>query len=222
MKQTIFFKTSIGKKYLMGITGLIWSGFVVGHMLGNTLIFFGPETYNGYAHAIVSNPILLYGTEIILSLTLLTHIVLAFQITCQNKKARQVQGDVLPQGEVKASLASRTMVYQGSLLVVFIIYHLISFKYGPYYEVTYNGETMRDVFRVLEESFNNPLFALWYVVCLLGLGFHLSHGFSSSFQSLGVFSSPAKREIIKKIGWVYSFVVTFGFIAQPVYFYFIY
>lgn len=216
-----FFKTSIGKKYLMAITGLIWSGFVMGHMLGNTLIFLGPEAYNRYAHAIVSNLPLLYMTEIVLSLTLLVHIVMAVQLTLQNRAAQGVASSMIPHGDRGASLASRTMIYHGSLILVFVVYHLISFKYGPYYEVQYDGEKMRDVFRLVQESFQNPGFVAWYVVCLLGLGFHLSHGFASSFQSLGLFSLDFHKKM-KKIGCIYSVVVAFGFIAQPIYFYFFY
>ncbi len=221
MGQIQFFKTSIGKKYVMAITGLVWCGFIMGHMLGNMLIFFGPEVYNRYAHGIVSNLPLLYGVEAILSLTLLAHLVLAIQLTLKNRGARQTGDAQLPSGDGAASLASRTMIFHGSLILVFVVYHLISFKYGTYYEVEYGGEKMRDIFRLLRESFQDPIFVSWYGVCLLGLWFHLSHGFASAFQSLGLFSTEFHGKI-KKIGYFYSAIVALGFIVQPFYFYFCY
>ena len=211
-----FLKSSIGKKYLMGVAGLVWAGFVAGHMAGNLLIFAGPRAFNSYAHAIVTNKILLYGTEIVLSLSLLTHVTLGLILSLENRRASPQKYQVLSPPQKRARWASRTMGFQGSLILCFIIYHLITFKYGPYYRVMYEGEEMRDLYRLVLEVFQNPLYVTGYVVCLILLGFHLSHGFSSAFQSFGL-GHPSYGALVEKVGWIYAFIVSVGFISQPLY-----
>lgn len=210
-----FVLTSIGKKYLMGITGLVWAGFVFGHMAGNMTLFISPDVYNAYGHAIVSNKILLYGTEIVLVLSLVIHVTMAVLLTKENRQARAQRYAVSPSGEKGASLAARTMAVQGSLILAFIISHLITFKYGTYYEVTINGVVMRDLHRLIVEVFQQPAYLGWYLVCLMLLGFHLSHGFGSIFQSLGISNVHSNK--IKKLSLAYGLVVALGFLSQPIY-----
>lgn len=211
-----FLKSSIGKKYLMGIAGAGWALFVAGHMAGNLFIFGGAEAYNRYGHAIVSNKLLLYGSEVMLSACLIIHVVLAILLTKENRAATPQKYAVNANEEKKARFGSKTMAFQGSVILAFIIYHLITFKYGPYYEIEYNGVVMRDLHRLMVEVFSNPAYVVGYVVCLLLLGVHLSHGVSSVFQSWGLLH-PKYNPGIRKLGWVYSIVVAGGFIAQPVY-----
>ncbi|MCJ8276218.1 MAG: succinate dehydrogenase cytochrome b subunit, partial [Bdellovibrionales bacterium] len=151
-----FLKSSIGKKYLMGLAGLVWTGFVAGHMGGNLLIFVGPEAFNKYGHAIVSNKPLLYGTEVILTLAILTHTFLAIRLTMQNKKAAPQKYAVSAGPAKRYSMASKWMAIQGSVILAFIIYHLITFKWGPVYMVNYGGEEMRDLHRLVIEVFKDP------------------------------------------------------------------
>jgi succinate dehydrogenase / fumarate reductase cytochrome b subunit len=214
-----FILTSIGKKYLMGISGLVWAGFVFGHMAGNMLIFVSPDLYNAYGHAIVSNKILLYGTEAVLLLALITHVLMAVILTKENRQARSQRYAVSPSGIKGASLASKTMAIQGSLILAFVISHLVTFKYGTYYETTVNGVVMRDLHRLIVEVFSQPGYLFWYVVCLVLLGFHLSHGMGSIFQSLGI--SHVHSDKIKKLSLTYAIVVALGFLSQPIYVFFI-
>ena len=209
------FRSSIGKKYLMGLTGLGWAGFVLSHMLGNLLIFVGPEAYNKYSHALITNPFLPVA-EVGLVLLLIVHVWLAINLSIENTKARPQGYAVAPSGAKRASVASRTMAYTGSLVLAFIILHIITFKYGPEYTATYNGVEMRDLHRLVLEVFHSPGYVAWYVVALVLLGFHLSHGFSSSFQSLGI-NHPRLNPVLKKAGIIYSLIVVAGFIAQPLY-----
>ncbi|WP_374031641.1 hypothetical protein [Bdellovibrio bacteriovorus] len=116
----------------------------------------------------------------------------------------------------KVTLASRTMAIQGSLILVFIILHLITFKYGTHYETTVNGVVMRDLAKLMFEVFQSPGYIAWYVVCLVLLGFHLSHGVGSTFQSLGLMEGTY-RNTWKKLSYAYAVVVAAGFIAQPVF-----
>jgi succinate dehydrogenase / fumarate reductase cytochrome b subunit len=214
-----YFKSSIGKKTIMGITGLIWSGFVAGHMAGNMLILVSADAYNKYGHALITNP-LLPLVEAFLVLTLVVHFAMGMKLTMENKMARPDGYLSPPSSAAKTpSAASRTMIFTGSLMLIFIVWHLVTFKFGPVYTTTVGGVEMRDLARLMFEVFQNPLYVVWYVGCLIALGFHLSHGFQSSFQSLG-FYHPRYTKWIKSAGFVYSLVVALGFISQPLYVFF--
>ncbi len=213
--------SSIGRKQLMGISGLIMTGFVGGHMAGNLSMFIGPEAFNSYGHAIVSNKPLLYGTEVVLLLALLTHFVMGIWLTRENKRARKSKYAKPTNGDKSAQFASKSMIYHGIALLGFIIWHLCTFKFGNHYDVTYDGVMMRDLFTLMVEKFNQPLYAAGYVVLMLTVGVHLSHGFSSSFQSLG-FNHPRYTPKIKTLSFLYATVVALGFLSMPIYIYLVY
>jgi len=216
-----FFKSTVGRKYVMGLTGLVWMGFVLTHMAGNMLILVSADLYNAYGHAIVSNKPLLYGAESVLILALVAHVVSAISLTIQNRKARPVGYAMPTNGEKAASWASKTMAVQGSAILAFVILHLITFKYGTNYETTVNGVVMRDLHRLVLEVFASPGYVAWYVVCLFLLMFHISHGAASVFQSFGVLERRMQKGI-KKFAWAYAVIVAFGFLSQPLYVFLIY
>lgn len=211
-----FLRSSIGKKYLMGLAGAGWTLFVLGHMAGNMLIFAGPEAFNSYGHAIVSNKPLLIGTEVFLVVCLLIHVWMGVLLTLENKKAKPSKYAVSANSEKKSSTASAFMAAQGSLILAFIVIHINSIKFGKEYYITHSGVEMRDLYRLVVESFQSPLYTGFYVVALLLLGLHLSHGVSSIFQSLG-FNHPRYTPMIKKAGWLYAIIVAGGFLSQPLY-----
>ena len=211
--------SSIGRKYLMGLAGAGWTLFVAGHMAGNLFIFAGPVAFNRYGHAIVSNKPLLFGTEIFLVTCLLIHVGLGLRLTLENKKAKPAKYAKKAVNAKKPSFASQTMAYHGTIILFFIIYHLITFKWGPHYDVTYGTETMRDLHRLVVEVFSEPAYVAGYVFCLVLLGIHLSHGASSVFQTIGC-NHPRYTPVIKKLGWIYALVVVVGFISQPIYVFF--
>lgn len=216
--MTGFLGSTVGKKYLMGITGLIWAGFVLAHMAGNLLMFVGPDMYNAYGHAITSGNII-YVAEVVLVLALITHVYCAVSLTLHNRASRPEKYAVKAAGAKRVSLASRTMGMQGSLILLFIILHIATFKYGIYYETTVHGVVMRDLFKLIVEVFHQPGYVFWYLVCLVLLGFHLSHGVKSSFQSLGLMAGST-RDPIRVISIAYAVIVAAGFISQPIYVYF--
>lgn len=217
-----FCTSTVGKKYLMGISALVWTGFVAGHMAGNMLIFLGPDAYNSYGHAITSGS-LIYVIEAILLLALTTHVFLATSLTLQNRRARPGSYAMSAPTQKRSTLASRTMAVHGSIILVFIILHLATFKYGPNvsegYTTTVNGVPMRDLARLMFEVFAQPGYVAWYIVALILLGFHLRHGVSSMFQSFGLLH-PTYQKPIKALGIIYGAVVALGFISQPVYIFF--
>lgn len=199
----------------MALTGLGLSLFVLTHMAGNLLIFFGPEKYNAYSHALISNPFI-YVAEAGLVVLFLVHVALAIALTIENKRARGGRSYVTTSGAKGVSFASKTMIHQGLVLLVFTILHLITFKYGPDYRVSYDGVGMRDLHALVLEVFHQPIYVAWYVVCLILLGLHLSHGVWSAFQSLGVYH-PRYTPLLKCFAVFYAAVVAAGFIAPPVY-----
>jgi len=214
-----FFLTSIGKKYLMGFTGLIWVGFVLTHMLANLLILVSADAYNKYSYNLINSGILI-PAEIVLVLAFVVHVMMAVLLTIENRKARGSRYAVTPKGDKGGSLASRTMAVQGSLILAFIILHLITFKYGTYYETTVNGVAMRDLHRLVIEVFHQPGYVAWYSVALILLGFHLRHGVQSVFQSFG-FKNDHYANLIQKAAIAYAVLVAIGFLSQPFYVFFI-
>ncbi|MGZ3815222.1 MAG: succinate dehydrogenase cytochrome b subunit [Bdellovibrio sp.] len=210
-----FLGSTVGKKYIMGITGLIWAGFVLSHMAGNLLIFVSHDAYNAYGHAITSGNII-YIAEAVLILALIAHVYTAVSLTIANKAAKQTKYAVAANGQKRVTLASRTMAVQGSLILAFVILHLITFKFGVDYKTTVNGVEMRDLAKLMVEVFQNPGYVGWYLVSLILLGFHLSHGVGSSFQSLGLMEGTY-RNLWRKLSIAYAFIVAAGFISQPLY-----
>lgn len=213
-----FLTSTVGKKYLMGLAGLVWVGFVFAHMAGNLLIFIGPEAYNAYGHGLTSGR-LIYFIEGLLLLALLTHVVLAVSLTLQNRAAKGTRYASRGSREKGAVWGSRTMALQGTIILFFIIYHLITFKFGPVYMTNVGGVEMRDLHRLMVEVFHQPAYVLGYVICLLILGIHLSHGVGSVFQSFGLLH-PTYQPVIHQARWIYSVVVIAGFLSQPIYIFF--
>ena len=207
--------SGIGSKQLMALTGLAWCGFVLTHMAGNLLILVGPDAYNKYSHALISNPAI-YLAEGLLILTLLVHIVKGIRVTITNRGARNSKYAMAPSGAKAPRPNSKYMIFHGSFILAFIIWHLITFKYGTHYETTIDGVVMRDLHRLVIEVFNQPLYVAGYCVSMVIVGLHLSHGFYSAFASLGAFH-PKYSPLLSKAGYVYSVVVALGFLAQPIY-----
>jgi len=213
-----YLKTSIVKKQIMGLTGLLLCGFLISHLAGNCLIYVGPKAFNSYAHALVSNP-LIYVAEAILASIFLVHIGLGITLTMQNKAARPVGYYVKTKTGRGATFASSTMPYTGIIILLFLIWHIVNFKFGTYYEVTHDGIVMRDLYRLLIEYFHNPLHVAGYIFAMLAMGIHLSHGFWSAFQSVG-FNHPKYNCLIKCGAKVFAVAMTLGFSALPVFCYF--
>lgn len=217
-----YLRSSIGKKQMMAITGLAWCGFVTGHMLGNLLYLVGPDAFNAYGHGITSNKPVYYAIETGLLLTLVLHIVFAFMVVMENRAARPVGYAVGQQksGKTAATFASRTMKYSGALILVFVVLHLITFKYGPYYPTAgADGHEIRDLARIMNEVFASPGYVIWYAAAMLMLAFHLTHALWSSLQTLGLI--PHGREkALRCVSYAYGWAVAIGFVVNPLYIFF--
>ena len=205
-----YIKSSIGKKQLMAVSGLAWAGFALAHLIGNTPLLFGQaEAFNKYANFLTGLGGLLYAAEAVLTILLLMHLVLAFKTRKENKKARPFPYDNPGAKVGNRSLASFTMPYTGIVIFIFLIVHILTFKYGAYHEVTYDGETMRNLYKTVADSFANPIYSLFYVFCMAAFGLHVGHGVGSGLQTFGL-NHPRYNGTIAKVSTGYAYFVGGG------------
>jgi len=209
---TSYANSSIGKKQFMALTGLGLMGFLVMHLLGNILIVVDPDQFNLYAHALTSNKALLYIAEAGLLFLFLMHIGLAFKLTAENRSARPVKYHTYQTSGSGASFASKTMIYSGMIVLIFLILHLLQFKWGNHYVTEVDGMQIRDLNKTVIEYFESPINLAWYIFAMFTMAIHVTHGFQSCFQSLG-FRHPKYTPIINKISWGYALFIGLGFSA---------
>jgi succinate dehydrogenase / fumarate reductase cytochrome b subunit len=218
MRARQAFSSSVGTKLLIAVTGLALVGFLLVHLAGNLLLFWGPAKFNGYAHALISNP-LVVPAEVGLVAIFLLHIAKAIANFFKNRGARteRYETRAWAGGPSRKSWASATMIFSGLLTLAFVPIHLVTFKYGPEYASAEQG--VRDLFRLVVEVFQSPVYVFFYVVSMVVLGMHLRHGVSSSLQSLGLIPARWTR-VFLTAGWLLALAVAAGFVAIPVYIYF--
>ena len=205
------FNSTLGKKYIMAITGFLLFGFVIVHMLGNLQIFVGANAINEYAEMLKSKAALLWGARLgLLTITIL-HIVTAIQLVLRNRAARSVKYGTNT-APVAASLSSRTAAISGTIILAFIIFHLLHYTIGginPELLQLRDAQGRHDVFGMMVQGFSNPLIAGIYLLAMALLCMHLSHGVSSMFQSLGV-KSGAYDWLIDRVAKVSAGVIFLG------------
>ena len=212
--------SSIGKKLLTGITGIALIGFIIGHLAGNLTLLVGGELFNAYAEQLHQLGYLLYVVEIGLVLLFLTHIVPALAVHWDKRRARGIQNTVVATkgGQSKQTVFSRSMAVTGIILLVFLVIHIIQFRFGPSiaegYVTMVNGEPARDLYRLVVEVFKDPLWVAFYVFCMLLLGSHLRHGAWSAFQSIGALSNTM-RPLAYSAAGVVAVAVAVGFLILP-------
>jgi succinate dehydrogenase / fumarate reductase cytochrome b subunit len=180
------YNSSLGKKYVMAITGLLLFLYVIAHMAGNLQVYLGPEPLNHYAELLHSKPGLLWTARVGLLIITVLHIVSALQLAAENRTARP---QTYAEGKPLASLASRTILLSGLIIFAFIVYHLMHFTLGvtnPDFVDLHDAAGRHDVYSMVVEGFRNPYVSLFYIVSMGLLCLHLSHGVSSLFQSLGI------------------------------------
>jgi succinate dehydrogenase / fumarate reductase cytochrome b subunit len=208
--------TSIGKKILMAITGLISFGYVIGHMLGNLQIFIGQNQINAYAKALHAFPALLWVVRAVLIICFGAHIWLGVQLKLENLAARPVA--YRKPNTVKATLASRTMIWTGLLVLSFIVYHLLHFTATtivPEFEHLTDSQGRHDTNSMIILGFQNMGVVISYIVAVGLVCYHLSHGIASMFQSLGVNNRDAEKKL-HLISVLVSALVFLGYVAIPI------
>ena len=215
------FSSSLGKKYLMALTGLFLCSFLVIHLLGNITLYTDPVQFNEYTRFMSSNPIIRV-MEIVLVAGFLTHIIDAIMLTRANKKAQPVK---YAMDKKQSSWYSRNMGLTGSVILAFLVLHLQSFWYGykfgsPAYATDSAGLPIKDMYTMVVEAFGEFWYSGLYVVAVSLLGIHLNHGFQSAFQSVGL-RHKKYTPTIKMLGTAFSILITLGFISFPIYFFII-
>ena len=205
-------KSSIGAKAVMAITGLMLVGFVIAHMAGNLLMFAGREAFNAYAEALQSLGAILWAARLGLLGAVALHVASAVRLNRLNDLARPVKYRVISPSV--SSYATRTMKYSGYILFAFIVYHLLHFTIGVTDAAAYDYKQQGDVYSMVVVGFQQPIVSISYVIAMILLSMHLSHGVSSVFQTLG-FNHPKYNKLFSKIGPAVGAFVSLGFISIP-------
>lgn len=217
------FSSSIGKKLIMSLAGIFLIMFLLVHLGVNLLVFKeSPEAFNKAAHFMGTNPVIKV-MEITLFGGFLLHMIYGLIVSLQNWMARPVGYKKTYNSQ--SSFFSKYMIHTAIVLTIFLVLHLFDFYikakfYGDITEVFYDGKPYHDLGALVIARFKIWWVDVVYVIALLGLGFHLHHGFQSAFQTLGL-NHPVYTPIIKTIGVAYSILVTIGFISIPVLVFFI-
>lgn len=209
--------STVGKKIIMAVTGVILIGFVVVHMLGNLKVYQGAEAFNHYAEGLrtLGEPFfgrgqLLWLLRIVLIIAVLVHITAAVQLTLRKRRAREV-GYRKYDNDMVFSYASRTMVWGGFIILAFVVYHLMHLTFGNAHGDFIHG----NVYHNFVTGFRSWPVSLAYIAAMIPLGFHLYHGFWSMLQSLGA-TNPKFNHIRRPIAAVLALAIVLGNISFPV------
>jgi succinate dehydrogenase / fumarate reductase, cytochrome b subunit len=213
------FSSSVGTKLLIGLTGLALFLYMLLHLAGNAIVFFGPEMFNEYSHQLISNP-LIVPAELGLLLVFVLHIYKTITMFLRNQAARPVPYERKERAghTSRKGLASSTMIASGLILLVFVVIHVKQFKFGTFY-LTAGSESIRDLYRTEIEVFQQPGWVLLYVLGTLTVGLHLRHGIASAFQSLGV-DHPRYTRRLTALALALAILIGGGLAIIPVWVYF--
>jgi succinate dehydrogenase / fumarate reductase cytochrome b subunit len=209
--------SSVGTKLLIGLTGLLLFLFLILHLAGNLFIFAGQDTFNRYSHTLVSNPLTI-PVEIALLLVFLVHLYKTIRNWIRNRSMRPVhyQQKRWAGYTSRKSISSMTMMWTGLVILFFVVIHLRQFKFGAWYEI--GNPPIRDLYRTEVAVFGSAAWVTFYVIAVVLVGFHLRHGISSAFQSLGV-NHPVYTKRLVVIGTVLAVIIGGGFAIIPIWVY---
>lgn len=209
--------STVGKKIAMAMSGLVLIGFVVGHMIGNLKVYQGPEAFNHYAEGLRLFGAPFFGTNqalwivrIVLLVAVLVHIVAATQLTLHSRKARKV-GYKKYDNDLVFSYASRTMVWGGVIILLFIVYHILHLTTGTVHPDFIPGNAYHNFIA----GFRSVPVSVAYVAAMIPLGFHLYHGFWSMLQTLGA-NNPQYNRYRRPVAAGMALAVVLGNISFPV------
>lgn len=202
--------TSIGKKAVMAVTGLIMAAYLITHVLANLLVFEGPDRINAYSRFLHGTGGALWAARLVLLAAVVLHVVAAVQLTGRRQAARPVPYAAGRDSQV-STVASRTIRWGGGLILVFLVYHILHFTLGTVHPAFVEGDPYHNV----ASGFHDPLVVLFYEVAMVAVGLHLYHGIWSSGRSLGV-SPPSPQPLRRRVALVLSVLVWAGFTVIPI------
>jgi len=224
---TSFLTSSIGRKLVMSLTGLFLVSFLFVHLSGNLQLFMndGGQAFNIYAEFMAHNPVIKF-ISFGLYAGILLHAIQGILLWSKNRKAAAGKYAVAAAGQKDVSWASKQMALLGILILAFLFLHMGDFwwkiKIGlgtdPVPQVMYDGESYGDVYTKIKESFSQLWIVICYVIGLIALAFHLQHGWTSAFQTLGL-NHKKYNPLIKGLGFFIAYIIPAGFAAIPIYMY---
>jgi len=212
-----FLKSSIGKKFVMAITGSFLLIFLVIHLIGNLTLFFGPEAFNRYVLSLAKIKPMIRVIEIVLLSAFIFHIYNGSKLWWENKRARPVNYKI--NGSVEnTTIFSRTMFVSGSIIFIFLVLHLGTFFWRFNVHDPMNYADNHQYYNIITHFFQYSWYVGIYLIAMVLLGFHLNHGFQSAFQTFGL-NNKKYTPLIKRLGTIYSIIMAVGFASMPIYFF---
>ena len=211
-----YLSSSIGRKWIVALTGLALFGFVVGHLIGNLQVFLGPEPLNRYGAFLQSTGELLWVVRIGLIVMIVAHIFFTIKLRLENRAARPVGYAV--KKRLAATFPARLMTLSGLMVLCFIIFHLLHFtaqKIDPSFLALHDDKGRHDIHRMMILGFQNKAASAFYIVAVGLLAMHLNHGIGSLFQTLGL-NSAKVRPLWEKGGVALSWLIFLGYASIPV------
>ncbi|MEQ1861727.1 MAG: succinate dehydrogenase cytochrome b subunit [Chthoniobacteraceae bacterium] len=208
-------RSSIGKKWIVALTGLVMFLFVIGHLAGNLQVFLGPEAINHYGALLRTSPELLWVVRSVLLGALVLHVVFAMLLVIENRRARPI--DYAKKASVQAKASTRFMAITGMLILAFVIFHLLHFTtqdVDPSFAGFHDEKGRHDVFRMIVTGFSNPLHAGFYAVAMVMLCSHLSHGAWSWLQTVGLRTRKVADET-NRGARILAIVLAAGYLSIP-------
>src|SRR5574338_157529 len=215
-----FLNSSIGKKFMMAVTGSFLIIFLVVHLIGNITLFFGASAFNAYVSTLDVIKPLIRVIELVLLAAFILHIFNGFRLWLENKRARGVTYKINGSHE-NTDVFSRTMFLTGSIVFIFLVLHLATFFWR--FNV-HDPQGLADThlyFDIVTGFFQIWWYVILYIVAVFLLGFHLNHGFQSAFQTFG-WNHKKYFPLVQKIGTLYAIIMALGFASMPIYFFFFY
>lgn len=206
----LLWESSVGKKVVMAVTGLIWVAYLITHMLANLLIFQGPSKINAYSAFLHGTGGALWAARLVLIVALVLHIVAAIQLADRRFEARPVGYSAGRDPQV-STWASRTIRWGGALILAFLVYHILHFTVGTAHPDFVEGDPYHNV----ATGFHNLLVVVVYLIAMAAVGLHLYHGLWSSGRSLGI-SAPTPHPLRRSAALVLAVVIWLGFTVIPI------
>jgi succinate dehydrogenase / fumarate reductase, cytochrome b subunit len=211
-----FLNSSIGKKFMMAVTGSFLLIFLIIHLVGNITLFFGPGAFNTYVSTLDVIKPLIRVIEVILLGAFVLHIFNGLRLWLENKRARGIIYKVNGSKE-NSTVFSRTMAVTGSIILIFLVSHLATFFWRFNVHDPMGLATNHQYYDVVVYFLSMWWYSILYVVAMIFLGYHLNHGFQSAFQTFG-WNHNRYFPTIKKIGTIYAIIMALGFASMPIYF----
>jgi len=211
---TDFTNSSLGKKFIMALTGILLMTFLIVHFIGNMMLYFGPAVFQIYVETLESVKLIVRVIEILLALIFIFHIYNGVRLWWINRKADPQKYAVNASRE-NSDVFSRSMAITGTVIFIFLAVHLSTFWAG--FNFGTHPETEYPFYTIVADWFGNPYYSLIYVVSMGFLGFHLNHAFQSAFQTFGL-NHKKYTPLIKKLGTLYALIMALGFASIPIYF----